>query len=345
MFGTFLFRERLLTRRVMSRKPIKKARVTEPQVEDSYVRYIANPDLVEQITSTDLMKIKKSFGVALNVRGNLFDISGDISDCRKAASILEKIFDWIDCELDIQDDDIDCLISEYLPKPYDKTKYKSFYTTHDGKEISPRTKNQERLLHHINNKQITIAHGCAGTGKTALSIASALKFLEHNRFKKLVVLRPSVTVNGNGNGLGFLPGDVDEKTFPYNSAIIQIFLDYLGEDKYNSFVREKKIVFESIALIRGATFDDSVVLIDESQNFTRHEIFTILTRIGATSCKVIISGDSSQSDVKNKKEKNGLEVCVEKLKEMDFVGIAKMEDVDIQRSKIVVDIVNAFEEA
>lgn len=328
-------------------KPIKKSRVrvTTNTNEDNNtsVKFVTNYDLLPELCSSDLTKIKKAFGVDIDLKGNTFNISGDLDHCRKAATILERIFDWADSEYLIQDEDIDQAICELLPKPYSETKFKAFFTTHDGKEISPRTKNQEMILKTIQNKQITVLHGCAGTGKTAMAIAMALKLLEYNRFDKIVVVRPMTTVDGNGkNSLGYLPGDIGEKTGPYSNAITQLFLDYVGEKEYDSMVKANKICFESLALIRGATFNNSIIILDESQNTTKHEILSFLTRIGTS--KIIITGDISQSDMKMQKDQlSGLDCAIKYLKDIPEIGFVEMKDVDIQRAKIVGDIIKAFE--
>lgn len=328
-----------------TRKPRVRAKTTDiEETSNSVVKFVANYELLPELCSSDLTKIKKSFGVDIDLKGNIFNISGDVEDCRKAATILEKIFDWADSEYLIQDEDIDQAISELLPKPYSETKFKAFFTTHDGKEISPRTKNQEMILKTIQNKQITVLYGCAGTGKTAMAIAMALKLLEYNRFDKIVVVRPMTTVDGNGkNSLGYLPGDISEKTGPYSNAVVQLFLDYVGEKEYDAMVKANKICFESLALIRGATFNNSIIIFEECQNLSKHEILSGLTRIGTS--KMVINGDISQKDVKFAKDQlSGLECVIKYLKDIPEIGFVEMKEIDIQRAKIVGDIIKAFEE-
>jgi phosphate starvation-inducible PhoH-like protein len=330
-------------------KPIRKTRAKAAaskieEQDNSVVKFVTNYDLLPELCSSDLTKIKKAFGVDIDLKGNVFNISGDIEDCRKAATILERIFDWADSEYLINDEDIDDAISQLLPKPYAETKFKSFYTTFAGKEISPRTKNQEMILKAIQNKQITVLHGCAGTGKTAMAIAMALKLLEYNRFDKIVVVRPMTTVDGNGkNSLGYLPGDISEKTGPYSNAIVQLFLDYVGDREYENLVKSNKICFESLALIRGATFNNTIIILDECQNLSKHEILSCLTRIGTS--KMIITGDNSQIDTKIAKDQlTGLECAIKYLKDIPEIGFVEMKEIDIQRAKIVGDIIKAFEE-
>jgi len=332
-----------MTKATVKRGKIK-TQTTQDEQDEKIVKFVADVQLVKEICPSDLIKIKKSFGVDIDLKGNVFNISGEVGHCRSAAYVLERIFDWFDSEYIITDEDIDNIISDMLPKPYSETKFRSFYTTYDGKEISPRTKNQELILKTIQHKQITILHGCAGTGKTAMAIAMALKLLEYNRYDKIVVVRPMTTVDGNGkNSLGYLPGDIGEKTGPYSNAIVQLFLDYIGEKEYENLVKTNRICFESLALIRGATFNNSIIILDESQNTTKHEILSFLTRIGTS--KIIITGDLSQSDMKIQKDQmSGLECAINYLKDIQEIGFVKMTESDIQRAKIVGDIIKAFEE-
>lgn len=334
----------------MSKPIVKKSRAKNNIPHNSeespvkYVKFVVNSDLIKELCSSDLIKIKKAFGVDIDLKGNVFYISGDITNSRKSAMVLERIFDWVDNEYMIMDDDIDELILEFLPKPYAETKYKGFFVTYDGKEISPRTKNQEMIIKTIQTKSISILHGCAGTGKTAMAIAMALKYLEYNRYNKIVVCRPLTTVDGGGkNSLGYLPGDIDEKTSPYCNPLVQLFLDYLGEKEYENLVKEKKIVFESLALIRGATFNDSFIILDECQNTTKHEVLSFFSRLGTS--KIVVTGDERQSDMKHAKDTlSGLACAVKYLKDIDGIGFVKMDETDIQRSKIIGEIIEAFED-
>lgn len=329
-------------------RPIKKEKIKdvskteEPKIPSVF--FVADRELLPKLYSEDLVKIKKAFNVSIDVKNERFTITSDnIDNCRKAVTILEKLFDWFDNDLDIQEEDIDQEIAELLPKPYKDSKYKGIFKTYKGEELSPRTKNQEEIVRNIKNKKITILSGKAGTGKTHISVMMALKFLDDNRYDKIIVIRPMVTVGANGNALGFLPGSEAEKTSPYSQAITQLFVDMIGSFEFEKRVKEEKIVFTSLSLIRGCTFNNAIVILDEAQNTTKHEILTVLTRLNY-STKLIITGDESQKDINDKKSsESGLSCCVKLLKEIEGIGFVEMKIEDIQRDKIIGEIIRAFE--
>lgn len=328
-------------------RPIKKSRakVGALKQEEAYlpvVKFSVDSDLLKDLCSTDLTKIKKAFGVDIDLKGNIFTISGDKQHCRKAAIVLEKLFDWIDCEYEISDEDVDSIITEFIPKPYYNTKYKSIFTTIDGKEISPRTENQEAIIKSIKYKKITFIAGCAGGGKTLLALVMGLKLLNEGRYDNIRICRPLVHVGGTDK-IGFIPGSLDEKLANYYDTITHELINLVGVKEYEQLLAENKIIYTPVSFLRGATLENSYVLIDEFQNLSSTECRTILTRYG-THSKYVCCGDSSQVDLKTKDE-NSLDLCVKKLKELEDVGVVRITTKDIQRSKIVVDIVNAFEEA
>ena len=141
--------------------------------------------------------------------------------------------------------------------------------------------------------------------------------------------------------MGFLPGDIDEKYMPYASPITDALIDYIGEIELENMIRMKKIIFSPVALTRGANFQNAYVMIDEAQNMSKVEILTLLTRI-CYNTKIVATGDESQSDRKSS-EKSGLHWMTERMADMEDVGFVKMNKSDIQRHKMVGEIITAFE--
>jgi len=327
-------------------KITKKAKVKEIEKVDEVkqppiVIYVADRDLLGKLASSDLVNISKSFNVKIDTKGERFTItSNEINDCRKGAIVLEKLFDAFDRNFDIQDSDIDELISSLLPKPLAGSKYKGIYKNHKGEDFSPRTENQELAIKMIKNKTISVLYGHAGTGKSKLSVCMSLKMLDDGRYDKIIVVRPMITV---GNAIGYLPGNLDEKYGVYVSPIAETFLEMLGERGYEQKLKENKILYTPVGFVRGGNFENAFIIIDEAQNLSKHEILTLLTRI-CHNTKVCITGDRSQSDIKSSKpEKSGLECVVELLKDVDDVGMVKFGLQDIQRHKLVGEIIRAFE--
>lgn len=213
--------------------------------------------------------------------------------------------------------------------------------TTSGRYISARTDNQEKLVESIRDNVITIAKGCAGTGKSTLAVAMAINYLYDNRFDKILLVRPLTSVGGKD--IGFLPGSAEEKVAPYASALTESIVDIIGEPKFNDLVRTKKIIITPTTFTRGANFKNAIVIVDEAQNLSEVEILTLLTRL-CSNGKIIITGDESQDDRKDKRfNASALTTISDKLADIENVGIVKMTVNDVQRHGIVRDIIEAFE--
>lgn len=306
----------------------------------SSVHYFADPDLVDAIKVEHITRIKKMFSVRIDKDDNKFTaISSSLENNRKAIITIEKVFSYIDEYGSIEDAEIVELSKALIYKPLDNTNYRAIYTTYEGIDISPRTEAQELLIRKIQTKAIVVAHGCAGTGKSKLSVVMGLKYLKENRYDRIIIIRPMITV---GASLGYLPGSVNQKYFPYASPILEALQDLVGERETDGMIKSKKIVFSPVALTRGANFQNAFIIIDEAQNLSRMEMLTLLTRIGYNT-KIVVTGDESQSDRKQVSEESGLTVCIEKLEALQDVGFVKMTLKDVQRSRIVSDIIKEFE--
>lgn len=295
------------------------------------------------IFEPDLDKIQNSFNVEIveeKGRQSKYTItSNDIRNCRRACSVLEKISNLLDRNIEPTETDIDEFISDLLPKPLKETKYKGFFRTHNNEEISPRTENQEKILDCIKNNSISIISGKAGSGKTKLSCAMILNLLNNNRFEKFRIIRSITQVSKD---FGFIPGTKEEKLQDYYGPIYSILSDLISEVSLEQKIKDKKILFEPVNFIRGCTFEDEIVLIDETQNFTKKEVETICSRFSPTSVLIFV-GDSSQVDLKTGKELNGLDFMIDRLQDIDGIGFVKMQECDIQRNKLVGEIIRAFE--
>lgn len=323
------------------KKTVRKKEAKVAEVEESTsVFFYPKRELLEEFIEEDLLKIKRAFNVRITFDGDKFEIQGhDIRNCRKVAIVLENIFAYIRKGIEVTEEDVDEFIQRLLPKALETSQYKAIYTGADGIEYSPRTENQELFVDLALHNTITIAAGCAGTGKTKLAAVIACKLLKENRYDKILIFRPIVAVGSKS--LGFLPGSVEEKIGPYADPAASTFIDLLGEKTFEYFTKTKKLEIGSVALCRGQNFNDAVILIDEVQNMSKIEILTLLTRIGFNT-KVIITGDQSQTDTRGS-EWTGLDYCVNNLKDIESVGIVKMTEVDIQRNGIIREVIKAFE--
>jgi phosphate starvation-inducible PhoH-like protein len=200
--------------------------------------------------------------------------------------------------------------------------------------IKPLNYIQEEYLRAIHENSIIFGIGSAGTGKTYIAATYAAGELFHRRIKKIILTRPNIET---GRGLGFLPGTLEEKYAPYLEPFDQIFTNSLGRGFYEYALNKNQIVPKPLGFMRGTTFEDCIVLLDEAQNATRDEMKMILSRIGKN-CKIIISGDQDQSDISN----SGLVDATNRLEGIEGIEVVKFRDEDIVRSKLCKQIILAY---
>jgi phosphate starvation-inducible PhoH-like protein len=208
-----------------------------------------------------------------------------------------------------------------------------------GRPIKARTKNQQRLIEAYEKNDMVFAVGPAGTGKTYLSIALAVKALKEKTAKKIILSRPAVEA---GEKLGFLPGDMKDKIDPYLQPLYDALEDMLPQVKLQDMMEKKVIQIAPLAFMRGRTLSDAVVILDEAQNTTPAQIKMFLTRMGMNT-KMIVTGDMTQIDLP-KNAKSGLVEAIHILNNVEGIGVVNLDRSDIVRHKLVTKIVNAYEE-
>jgi phosphate starvation-inducible protein PhoH and related proteins len=204
------------------------------------------------------------------------------------------------------------------------------------KEVEPLNYIQGEYLNAIKNNTIVFGVGSAGTGKTYVSAAYAAAQLFYKYVDKIIVTRPNIEV---GRGLGFIPGTLEQKYSPYLEPFESVFYKILGKGFYEYCLKEKRIDPKPLGFMRGATFDNCIVLVDEAQNVTMSEMKMLLSRIG-NNAKMILSGDPDQSDIHN----SGLVDATKRLTHIDGVEVIHFMDSDIVRSKICKQIIMAYRE-
>ena len=205
---------------------------------------------------------------------------------------------------------------------------------HSFKEVVPLNFIQGEYLDAIRHNDIIFGIGSAGTGKTYIAAQYAASELFHRRVNKLILTRPNVET---GRGLGFLPGTLEEKYAPYLQPFDNIFTKALGKGFYECALKNKDIEPIPLGFLRGTTFEDCIVLVDECQQMEASEFKMMLSRIGKN-CKMIFSGDSEQSDI----EYSGLDDAVARLEGIPGIEIVEFLDEDIVRSKICKAIIMAY---
>ena len=208
-----------------------------------------------------------------------------------------------------------------------------------GRPIKARSENQHRLIEAYEQNDMVFAVGPAGTGKTYLSIALAVKALKEKTAKKIILSRPAVEA---GEKLGFLPGDMKDKIDPYLQPLYDALEDMLPQVKLQDMMEKHIIQIAPLAFMRGRTLSDAVVILDEAQNTTPAQIRMFLTRMGWNT-KMIITGDMTQVDLPHS-QKSGLIEALKILNNVEGIGIVTLDRRDIVRHKLVTRIVNAYEQ-
>ena len=197
------------------------------------------------------------------------------------------------------------------------------------------TPNQRDYLNKIKSNTIIIAIGPAGTGKSYVSVASAAEALYNHSIKKVIVTRPAVEA---GERLGFLPGDLDDKFSPYLVPVKEIFEKMLGVPSTEKYIRGGFIEAVPLAYLRGRTFDDCWVILDEAQNTTPEQMKMFVTRLGQNA-KLMINGDTTQRDIY---KACGLSAAISKLNGLAGIAIAELDSDDIVRSELVKGILHRW---
>lgn len=208
----------------------------------------------------------------------------------------------------------------------------------NGKPITGRTPNQQLLVKTFQENDLTFALGPAGTGKTYVAIALAVRALKNREVRKIILSRPAVEA---GEKLGFLPGDMKDKIDPYLQPLYDALEDMIPAVKLKEYMETKVIQIAPLAFMRGRTLNDAVIVLDEAQNTTTHQIKMFLTRLGMNA-KMIITGDVTQIDLP-RSTSSGLVQALRVLKEIKGIGKVEFGKKDIVRHQLVQRIVEAYE--
>ena len=210
--------------------------------------------------------------------------------------------------------------------------------TKKGKAVQPKTLGQKKYLDLIKSNDITFGIGPAGTGKTYLAVAMAVRAFKRDEVSRIILTRPAVEA---GESLGFLPGDLKDKVDPYLRPLYDALFDMLGEEKFNKYLERGLIEVAPLAFMRGRTLDNAFIILDEAQNTTKEQMKMFLTRLGFGS-KAVVTGDLTQIDLP-KNSKSGLIHATEVLKDVEGIGTMFLTQRDVVRHELVQRIIIAYE--
>jgi phosphate starvation-inducible PhoH-like protein len=271
-------------------------------------------------------------------RGNEILMKGETTDIILISDILASLIDHFHQFGRITEENVKGYITqEKQDLIFDDADGVLLYGTR-GNPIKVKTVNQQKLVQAVKDNDLVFALGPAGTGKTYISVALAVRALKSKQVKKLIITRPAVEA---GENLGFLPGDLKEKIDPYLRPIYDALNDMLPSEKLKQYMEREIIEIAPLAYMRGRTLNNAFILLDEAQNTTPMQMKMFLTRMGPDS-KMIVTGDSSQIDLP-RNQISGLNESVRILAHVKGIGFVELSEKDVVRHKLVREIIEAYQ--
>ena len=293
------------------------------------------------IYDKNLHVLKKQYGVEIVVRDLEIKILGEEEKASACKDAIEGILNLINSGKGIDELNVRYAVSmaeEGASSELKDLGNDCICITQKVKPVYPKTVGQKKYIQVIGKNTVTLGVGPAGTGKTYLAVAMAVKAFKSGAVERIILTRPAVEA---GEKLGFLPGDLQNKVDPYLRPLYDALFDFLGAESFLKYQERGNIEVAPLAYMRGRTLDESFIILDEAQNTTREQMKMFLTRLGFGS-KIIITGDATQIDLPDNK-KSGLLEAMKVLRNIDDIGIVKFSEKDVVRHKLVQDIVKAYD--
>jgi phosphate starvation-inducible PhoH-like protein len=304
-----------------------------------------DPILITGVNDYNLKTLESNFKVKIYLTQNSFVIIGEEQDVKSVRKIFNSIFDLISNDKIVSEDDIALMIKQYKYEDpsksidLDNLLAKGVVVSRKNKVIRPKTIGQAEYMRAIEESDIVFGIGPAGTGKTYLATAMALNYLYRNLVTRIILTRPAVEA---GESLGYLPGNIEEKVNPYLRPLYDSIFDMLGPEEYFSLMEKNIIEIAPLAFMRGRTLNNSFIILDEAQNTTKEQMKMFLTRLGFGS-KMVITGDTTQSDLPRNKE-SGLLHAKRLFSNVAGIKIVELSKEDVVRHDLVKEIIRIYEE-
>lgn len=297
----------------------------------------ADPVSFYGVNNTNIALLRNLFPkLRMAARGSVIKVIGDDSETEEFERCVHKLEDYCVKYNRLTEEVILDIVRGQ--EPHDRKSDGVIIFGVNGKPISARTPNQQRLVDAFTNNDLTFALGPAGTGKTYIAIALAVRALKNKEVRKIILSRPAVEA---GEKLGFLPGDMKDKIDPYLQPLYDALEDMIPAVKLKEYMETNVIQIAPLAFMRGRTLNDAVIVLDEAQNTTTHQIKMFLTRLGMNA-KMIVTGDVTQIDLPRATQ-SGLVQALRVLDGVEGVGRVEFGKKDIVRHHLVQRIVEAYE--
>jgi len=305
-------------------------RVTTPIENPGEVRTLLG------INDRHARHFRQAYGVVLTVRNGELQLDGEEEDVRAARKVAEEVIARFRRRGSLDDKEVELILQAGgapAPQPGD-----GFVRDGSKRTVAPRTEGQRRYVEALRRTEMCFCIGPAGTGKTYLAVAMAVRLLRDGEVKRLILTRPAVEA---GEKLGFLPGTYEAKVNPYLRPLYDALNDLLGPAQLKRFAETEVIEVAPLAFMRGRTLSDSFIILDEGQNTTTEQMKMFLTRMGEGS-RMVVTGDVTQIDLPSV-TRSGLTHAARLLEGVKGIAVVRLDKSDIIRHRVVQRIVDAYE--
>ena len=289
----------------------------------------------------NLGSIQKQYNVKITNRNGNIKVMGEENSVANASRAIDALIRMGGKGQQLNEQTVryvTSMVSEGIEKQLEELGNDGICLTSSGKIVRPRTVGQQHYINAIKKNTIVLGIGPAGTGKTYLAVAMAVRAFREHKIKKIILTRPAVEA---GEKLGFLPGDLQDKVDPYLRPLYDALFDMFGAESFAKHMERGTIEVAPLAYMRGRTLDEAFIILDEAQNTTSEQIKMFLTRLGNES-RMVITGDITQIDLPDSR-KSGLVEAVKVLKGIDDIYIHRFTEKDVVRHRLVQDIIKAYE--
>lgn len=301
-------------------------------------------DILHKVLGTldkNLKLIESAFDITIQIKDSAIILSGD--DKELVEVLITKLLDLVEHGTELDEQKLNYYINKVKTgESGDLRRIRDtiICVNAHGKTIRPKTQGQKEYIDTIESNVLTFGIGPAGTGKTYLAVAMAVREFRNKNVNRIIITRPAVEA---GENLGFLPGDLEMKIDPYLQPLYDALFSILGAKAFEKYRESGLIEVAPLAYMRGRTLDNAFIILDEAQNSTVEQMKMFLTRFGFGS-KVVVNGDITQVDLKHH-QKSGLTHAVSILKDIDDIGIFKFSTNDIVRHRLVRNIIHRYEKS